>query len=91
MKLSAEALQLAQLRPLDVLYLADTSVPKHVVREILQWTNVTYMDLSGNRFQADDFLDLDLLEDDCRTVSLQLGEGDRIAIARPRNVRTALG
>lgn len=82
-RLGDEAWHLSQLRALDVFYLENTSVPKQIVREIIQRTIVTVMDLVGNGFQPDDFWDLDMLEDDSRTVVLDLGDGVRLGIARP--------
>ncbi|MCA9101631.1 MAG: leucine-rich repeat domain-containing protein [Planctomycetales bacterium] len=76
------------LRNLDVLDLSNTRVSKEAVRLVLQLTEVSSLDLSGNGFEPCDFMDLDLLVDDARTVSLKFGSGVRAGIARPPIVRS---
>lgn len=74
---------LLRIRSLDVIDLTHTGVTRDLVRSLIQFSSVSSLDLSGNEFEPDDFGDLDLLQDDSRTVSLQFGAGVRLALARP--------
>jgi Leucine-rich repeat (LRR) protein len=83
MRLVTQSETLIRLRRLDVVDLSNTYVSRDLVRSLIQFSNISSLDLSGNGFEPDDFGDLDLLQDDSRTVSIQLGGGIRLALARP--------
>lgn len=82
-RLETRSETLIRLRRLDVVDLANTYVPRDLVRSLIQCSNISSLDVSGNGFEPDDFRDLDLLQDDSRTISIQFGGGVRLALARP--------
>ena len=74
---------LLRIRSLDVVDLTHTGVPRDLARSLIQLSSISSLDFSGNEFEPDEFRDLDLLQDDSRTVSVKFDAGVRLALARP--------
>jgi hypothetical protein len=79
---------LLQLPILDVLDLSQSYPTRDEVRSLLTSSNVSTLNLSGNGFQPEDFADLDELDDDSRTVSIELDQGVRVVLERPRSAKS---
>jgi hypothetical protein len=79
--IGAHIAALLRFPKLEILDLSRTSVTVDAVRTLLQHTAVSSVDLQGNGLLPTSFEDLDILDDDSRTVSVTFDDGVRLAIA----------